>query len=102
MLRHVLPWLGLVLLLPPTYLTARWIYVFNAVRGYDARLAAFTSGFPHWLQDPMTWSRCCARRPGTTVGLVGLVVVTGRRRVICGAAVTFGLVLAWWLAWTLL
>ena len=39
---------------------------------------------------------------GTTVGLVGLVVVTGRRRVICGAAVTFGLVLAWWLAWTLL
>ena len=29
-----------------------WIYVFNAVSGYDARLAAFTSGFPHWLQDP--------------------------------------------------
>ena len=91
MLRHVLPWLGHVLLLPPTYLTARWIYVFNAVRGYDARLAAFTSGFPHWLQDP-----------GRAAVLGGLVVVTGRRRVICGAAVTFGLVLAWWLAWTLL
>ena len=53
-LRHVLPWLGLVLLLPPTYLTARWIDVFNAVSGDDARLAAFTSGCPHWLQDPMT------------------------------------------------
>ena len=42
------------------------------------------------------------RRATRAMRARSLVVVTGLRRVICGAAVTFGLVLAWWLAWTLL
>ena len=77
----VMPAAGFVLLLPPVYLTARWIYVFSDVSGPANRLAAFTSGLPSGLQDPLviTLVALVCASAAMMVGLCGLVVTTGPR-----------------------
>ncbi len=50
---NVLPVPGVVLLLIPGYLTARWIRIFDGAGSNEARGAEFSSILPHVLRDPL-------------------------------------------------
>ena len=93
-----------MLLVPPSYFTARWIRIYYEVSGHEQRVAAFLSGFPGWLQDAtvLTLVTFASATAAVLVGLSGLAAVTGLRRGIYTALVTLGGLLALWLAWTVL
>ena len=101
---NVLPVLAIVLLVPPMYLTARWIRIFNDVSGHEDRVAEFVSILPRALRDPVAstlFALVCAVA-AVAIGTGGLSRLTGLRRWLCGAVVTIGGLLSLLLAWSLL
>ena len=101
---NILPALGAVFLVPPAYLTARWISVFNAEGSHAARVAEFGSILPHALQDPVAstlFALECAVI-AAVIGAIGLIQLTGLRRRLCGATLGVGGLLSLWFVWTLL
>ena len=101
---NVLPVMGVVLLLVPGYLTARWIRIVDNVGNHEARVAEFSSILPHVLRDPLVstaFALACAAA-GTVVGAVCVVRFSGLRRLLGVAVLWVGGLLSGWFASTLL
>lgn len=101
---RILPYLGLALLIPPTYLIARWILIFNSGGGHDTSFSEFSSALPHALRDPVSitlFALVCAAT-AAAVGAVGLIWHAGARRLLCGAIFAGGWLLSLWFIWSLL
>ena len=99
-----LPILGLLLLVPPAYLLARWIHIFNQASSHEDRVAAFALIFPLVLRDPVPitlFAFVCAAA-ATVVGALGVVQCAGWRWALGAATVVTGSVLSGWFLWTLL
>lgn len=101
---NVLPVAGIVLLLLPGYLTARWIRIVDGGGSHEARVAEFGSILPHVLRDPLVSTAvalACAA-VGTVVGAVCVVQLSGWRRLLGVAVLGVGGLLSGWFVWTLL
>ena len=101
---NVLPVAGVVLLLIPGYLTARWIRIFEGEGSYEARVAEFSSILPQVLRDPLAstaFALACAAA-GTAVGAICTARSSGLRRLLGVAVLGVGGLLSGWLVWTLL
>ena len=105
---NVLAVAGVVLLLIPAYLTARWIRIFDGggshEHSHEHRVAEFSSILPHLLRDPLAstaFALACAVA-GTVVGAVCMGRSSGLRRLLGVAVFGFGGLLSAWLMWTLL
>ena len=101
---NVLPVLGIVLLVLPVYLTARWIRIFNEIGDQERRVAEFSSILPGVLQDPLasTLLALVCAATAAVVGAVGLACLAGLRRLLCAVTLGVGGLLSLWFVWTLL
>ena len=101
---NVLAVAGVVLLLIPVYLTARWIRVVGGEGNHEARVAEFSSILPPVLRDPLAstaFALVCAAA-GTVVGAVCMVRFSGLRRLVGVAVLGLGGLLSGWFVWTML
>ncbi len=100
----MLPGIGVMMLLVPTYVTACWIFVFYQVDDHGERVAAFNAMLPTMLRSPVvsTVLSTLFAIGGFAVGAVGLVRLSGFRRLLSGAVSGAGGLLTAWLVWTLL
>ncbi len=100
----VLPVTGVVLLLVPGYLTARWIRIFDGADSQEARVAEFSSILPRVLQAPLVstaFALACAAS-GAVVGAVCVVRFSGARRLLGATMLGVGGLLSAWFVWTLM
>lgn len=101
---NVLPVLGLVLLVPPVYLLARWIRIFSAFSSHEERVAAFSSTLPGVLQEPMMstlFAAACAAA-SAAVGAAGALSFGGLLRWLSLATLGAGMLLFLLNIWSLL
>lgn len=100
----VLHVVGILLLVIPVYLLARWIRISSLADSHEAAVAEFGSALPHVIRDPLAstlFALGCAA-VGAAVGALALVRLSGSGRWFGAAMLGVGGLLASWFAWSLL
>lgn len=100
----VLPVSGLVLLVPPVYLLAGWIRVFNALGSHEERVAAFESTLPGALREPTasTLFQAACAVAAAAVSATAVLRLRGLPRWLSLGTLGAGMLLSLWNVWTLL
>ena len=101
----LLPFAGLVLLVPPVFLFVRWILVFNRVTTSQAdRVTEFWSIFPAALRDAqlITWLTILFSAGAVVTGLFGSMRLPGALGWLSIAQFFVGGLLTLWLMFTLM
>lgn len=100
-----LPAIGMILLIPPVWVTVRWIVVANRVTTSQAdRVAEFLAIFPVALHDArlLTWIEILFCVGATIVGSVGIARLRGGSRFLCVVVFLIGGIMTLWLLFTLM